>query len=112
MSNQPLLKLQYPIGKFIPPKTYTQKEIFKAIESINSFPRRLEIVIKKLKLSDLNQPYRLGGWSIKQLVHHLADSHIHAYIRCKYAYHKSGQEILDYDEKKLGRIGRCQNNSY
>ena len=90
---------QYPIGQYLPKETYSLIEINAAIEVIKIFPAALKETLDKCASHDLIEPYRPGGWTIKQLVHHLADSHMHAYIRCKYAFLEDTPSIKGYAEK-------------
>ncbi len=91
--------LRYPIGKFQPKESYTPEEIAGFIAAIQAAPDNIEAVCKKLSPSDYNKPYRPGGWTARQVIHHLADSHMHAYIRCKWSLTESTPTIKAYDEK-------------
>ncbi len=85
MTTEEIEKLRYPIGKFIPQDTYTQQSIEQAIATIEALPVALTTLVSPLSETWLETPYRPQGWTIRQTVHHLADSHINAYIRFKLA---------------------------
>lgn len=74
------------------------------IAEIRKFPAALEKTIKKLKPEELRYQYREGGWNIAQIVHHLADSHMHSYIRMKLAVSIDHPTILAYDENKWANM--------
>jgi len=73
-----MIEYQYPIGKFKAKDSYTEEEISNNIERITSLPSRLENEVKSLDDSKLDTPYREGGWTVRQVIHHLADSHLNA----------------------------------
>src|SRR5215475_10040557 len=77
--------LKYPVGKFEikPGATHEQREAL--IESIAQTPARLCAAIANLSAKQLDEPYRPGGWTVRQVVHHLPDSHMNAYTRFKLA---------------------------
>lgn len=77
---------QYPIGRYQVKELFSAEEVQTAIEVLKEFPKKLSTVLSLCSEADLNSPYRLGGWKISQLTHHIADSHMHSYIRCKFAY--------------------------
>lgn len=91
--------LRYPIGKFTPQDSYTKEEITSHIVSLESFPARLEKEVKNLSDQQLDTPYREGGWNVRQVIHHLADSHTHAYIRVKWTLTEDSPIIKAYLEK-------------
>jgi len=91
--------LRYPIGKFQPQDSYTEHDIKSSINRINALPGKLQQAIEGLSDSQLNTPYRDGGWTIRQVVHHVADSHLHAYIRTKWALTEEAPLIKAYLEK-------------
>ena len=90
--------LQYPIGKFKPPVSYTQQDINSWIRDIAELPGRLRNVVMTLNEDDLNLPYRPGGWTIRQVVHHIADSHMNSIIRFKWALTENNPTIKAYEE--------------
>ncbi len=91
--------LRYPIGKFSPQEVYSAAEIAQFINQIEALPQKLEEAIHNLNEEQLNTPYRDGGWTVRQVVHHLADSHLHAYIRTKWTLTESEPVIKAYLEK-------------
>jgi hypothetical protein len=97
MNNDDLLK--YPIGKFSPKEVYSAEDIKTNIDIIESLPQKIESVLKGLSETHLNTPYREGGWTIRQVLHHLPDSHMNAYIRFKWTLTESTPVIKAYNEK-------------
>lgn len=87
--------LKYPIGKFEMPKTVTENFINQAISDIETFPKRLNAATEKLTKTQLQRPYRPGGWTVEQVVHHCADSHMNAYIRFKLALTESKSPTIN-----------------
>ena len=96
--------LSYPIGKFEQPSDITAEHLENWIEQIAQFPSHLEQEVVHLDDSQLNQPYRPGGWTIRQVVHHVADSHMNAYIRFKLALTEQEPTIRPYNEKAWALI--------
>lgn len=90
--------LKYPIGKFKAPESITTVQIQESIEKIKSFPSRLFTAVSPLSPAQLNTPYRPGGWTVRQLVHHCADSHMNAFVRFKLALTEENPTIKAYDE--------------
>ncbi|EAZ81815.1 YfiT family bacillithiol transferase [Algoriphagus machipongonensis] len=90
--------LKYPIGKFQKPEAITQENIKEAIAEFKALPKHLEATVKDLLEPQLQTPYRPGGWTVRQVVHHLADSHMNAYMRFKLALTESNPTIKPYDE--------------
>jgi uncharacterized damage-inducible protein DinB len=95
----PLEQLQYPIGRFSPKESYSSEEIRSFIQSIETVPLRIEEVFKKLSPSQLETPYRTGGWTARQVLHHIPDSHLNAYIRFKWTLTEETPTIKAYNEK-------------
>lgn len=91
--------LRYPVGKFTVQPEYSAEEIQKNIQLISEFPSLLEVALKNCTSKQLDTPYREGGWTIRQVIHHLADSHMNAYIRIKWALTENNPRIKAYDEK-------------
>jgi hypothetical protein len=95
----PDIDRQYPIGKFSPKETYTTDELTSLISTIEALPDKLEEIYKSLTPQQLDQPYRAGGWTARQVIHHIADSHMNAYIRCKWMLTEETPLIKAYNEK-------------
>ena len=107
-----LNKIKYPIGRFEPNNNkFDLKYVKKNIEILKNFPFELNDEINILSLNQINTPYREKGWTILQLIHHLADSHSVAYIRCKLAVYKNNISVNDYiPDKWANSIDAKQNN--
>ncbi|MBF4508370.1 putative metal-dependent hydrolase [Flavobacterium sp. JLP] len=98
MEKLDLEKLKYPIGKFIAPTKFTAEYIAAQIQEIATFPERLKKETLHLNDEQLDTAYRPGGWTIRQLIHHCAESHIHCFIRIKWALTENNPVIKPYDE--------------
>ncbi|MFN6375227.1 MAG: YfiT family bacillithiol transferase, partial [Chitinophagia bacterium] len=88
---------QYPIGK-IPFVEYSEQEKEARLADILFLPRMLEFAVLNLNDEQLQTPYRDGGWTVNQLVHHVADSHMNAFIRCKLALTEDNPTIKPYNQ--------------
>ena len=89
----------YPIGKCKLEANYTPKLVSKWIGAIASVTLLLDHCIENLDETQLNTPYRDGGWTVNQVIHHIADSHMNAYIRTKLALTEDRPAIKPYEEK-------------
>ncbi|KFF20180.1 YfiT family bacillithiol transferase [Flavobacterium hydatis] len=98
MENLDLEKLKYPIGKFIAPEDYSPDYILNKIEEISSFPERLRKEALNLSDEQLDTPYRPEGWTVRQLIHHCAESHMNCFIRIKWALTEEKPIIKAYHE--------------
>src|SRR5688500_18288967 len=92
-------QLRYPIGKFSARDSYTLEEVATFIKRIEDVPARIETIVKKLSAAQLDTPYREGGWTARQVLHHLPDSHMNAYIRIKWTLTEDTPTIKAYDEQ-------------
>lgn len=99
MNNSSLEQLKYPIGHFNCPKEISDSEISKWITVLEHFPQKLQSLVANLSEQQLNTVYRPGGWTVKQLIHHIADSHHHSYTRFKWALAEDNPIIKAYEEK-------------
>ena len=90
--------LRYPTGKFVPPPQPTRESRALAIGAIAETPRQLRDAVQGLDEDQLDTPYRDGGWTLRQVVHHVPDSHLNAYIRLKLALTEPAPVIKPYDE--------------
>jgi len=90
--------LRYPIGKFRAPTSATEEQINSWIEEIARFPDRLKAETELLSREELDYRYRPEGWTIRQVVHHLADSHMNSLMRFKLALTEEKPVIRPYHE--------------
>ncbi len=90
--------LRYPIGRF-EPKPYSEAQKMEWLNDIRQLPAVIEFAIQNLNEDQLHSPYRPGGWTIHQLVHHVADSHINAYTRFKLALTEDNVTVKSYEEQ-------------
>jgi DinB superfamily len=97
--------LRYPIGKFqrIEELTDTQRRGF--IDAIAEAPAKLRSAIAGLNDRQLDTPYRPGGWTVRQVVHHVPDSHLNAYVRLKLALTETEPTIKTYEEARWAELG-------
>jgi uncharacterized damage-inducible protein DinB len=89
---------RYPVGDFVKPAAHSPESIAQSIETIRLLPQRLREAVDGLDDSQLDTPYRDGGWTVRQLVHHVADSHANAYVRIKLALTEDWPTIKPYEE--------------
>lgn len=98
--------LRYPIGKVPwPTEAVTEEQQQRYIRDIEEAPARLRAVVQGLSPQQLDTPYRPGGWTVRQVAHHLADSHLNAYVRFKLALTETEPAIKTYDEKQWAELG-------
>src|SRR5690606_17459545 len=91
--------LRYPIGKFEPEESYTTEAIHAHIQRIEALPSKVRSVVSTFSPQQWDTPYRKEGWTGRQVVHHLADSHMNSYIRFKWTLTEATPVIKAYDEK-------------
>jgi len=96
--------LKYPIGQANIPEKITKKNIEDWISVLERFPQELEFLIRDLSDNQLEIPYREGGWSIRQVVHHCYDSHHNSYTRFKWALTEDKPLIKAYFEEKWAEL--------
>lgn len=104
MEKMELDPLRYPIGRFKAPKRITLGQRKEWITVLEQFPQRLQELVLPLTEAQLESPYRPGGWTVRQLVHHLDDSHHNLYIRIKWALTEDNPLIKAYDEKAWAEL--------
>jgi len=93
-------QLRYPIGKFAAREEgYTAEEIKSFIDRIEALPEKIVNAVTGLSNDQLDTPYRDGGWTVRQVLHHLPDSHLNAYIRFKWMLTEETPTIKAYNEK-------------
>ncbi|MEO7455637.1 MAG: YfiT family bacillithiol transferase [Gemmatimonadaceae bacterium] len=96
--------LRYPIGKLTRKSEFTPDERSAAIDAIAAAPKSLRHAVERLSDGQLDTPYRPGGWTVRQLVHHVADSHINAYTRFRLGLTEENPTIKPYDEAKWAEL--------
>lgn len=95
---------RYPIGQFVPPHEISPVELRSAILSLAEMPELLREAVRKLNTEQMNTPYRDGGWTVRQVVHHLADSHSTALFRLKKALTEDWPTVPGYSEKDFAML--------
>ena len=95
---------RYPVGTFAPPDSYTAEGRQAFIREIAALPANLRAAVAGLTPEQLQHPYRDEGWSVAQVVHHLADSHMNSYIRFKLAATADNPTVVGYDEAAWARF--------
>ena len=95
----PAHDLRYPIGPFAPPDSITPRQVDTWIDEIAALPAALRRTVTPLTDSQLDTPYRPGGWTVRQVVHHVPDSHLNSLVRFKWALTEDRPTIKPYDEK-------------
>lgn len=98
METLTLETLRYPIGKFKFPEQISAEEISAMIKTIEDLPSALRKSVSNMSEEQLATPYRDGGWTVRQVVHHLFDSHSNAYLRMKLAMTEDNPTIKPYKE--------------
>jgi len=95
---------RYPIGKFQRPDSVTSDQRREFIGAIAEAPARLSAAVSGLKPEQLDTPYRPGGWTVRQVAHHVPDSHMNAFIRIKLALTEDAPIIKTYEEARWAEL--------
>ena len=103
LSNMDIEHLRYPTGKYIFPQVVNQAQINAWVDTIEAFPARIRNLVESLSNQRLEARYREGGWTIRQVVHHVADSHLNSYIRFKWTLTEDRPTIKTYDQEAWGK---------
>jgi len=96
--------LRYPIGRFTPPESSSPALRAEHVDTLRALPANLQSAVSRLTDYQLDTPYREGGWTVRQLVHHIADSHANSYVRFKLALTEDWPTIKPYDEAAWARL--------
>jgi hypothetical protein len=104
MPNNELDQLKYPIGKFEKPDNLTAAQVSDWINEIELLPVRLKDLTENLTSKELAWRYRPGGWTIQQVVHHIADSHLNSFIRYKLTLTEAIPTIKPYFEERWAEL--------
>jgi len=95
---------RYPIGKFEAASGLTEADVAGFIDEIAALPAQLRQAVAGLSNEQLDTPYRPGGWTVRQVVHHLADSHLNSYTRFKLALTEDSPTIKPYEEDRWAEL--------
>jgi uncharacterized damage-inducible protein DinB len=95
---------RYPLGRFVAPTKFTETSRRAAISAIAETPARLREAVKGLDEPRLDSPYRSGGWTVRQVVHHVPDSHLNAYIRFKLGLTEAEPRVKPYLEERWAEL--------
>jgi hypothetical protein len=98
------MDLSYPIGKFERPPAVTPEMRARFIEDIAAGPTRLREAVTGLNDQQLDTRYRPGGWTVRQVIHHVADSHINSYCRFRLALTETEPRVKAYEEKDWAEL--------
>jgi hypothetical protein len=98
------MDLRYPVGPCVYPDTVSPEARTQHINDLAALPERLRAAVHGLDDRQLDTPYRPGGWTVRQVVHHYADSHMNAYVRFRLALTESQPTIKPYDEKTWAEL--------
>ncbi len=96
--------LRFPIGRFVSPDKITSENVHSYLNDITTLPQRLREEVHHLIDEQLDTPYREGGWTVRQVVHHLADSHMNSLIRFKLALTEEHPTIKPYFEERWAEL--------
>ncbi len=100
--------LKYPIGKYIE-QPFSTPQLKEWLLDIQALPQQIENAVSNLDEAQLHTPYRPEGWTVHQLVHHVADSHMNAYIRFKLGLTENNPSIKPYEEKEWAKMSDTKN---
>ena len=90
--------LRYPVGRYQPAESPTPEDRARWIDDLERLPAELRSAVEGLDATGLDTPYREGGWTVRQVVHHVADSHVNGYVRFTLALAESGRTAALYDQ--------------
>ncbi|WP_316799188.1 YfiT family bacillithiol transferase [Pedobacter frigidisoli] len=106
-----LEQLKYPTGQFIMPDLFDQQQVETWISEIEALPGEIKEATENLSDAELDQPYRPGGWTLRQVIHHIPDSHMNAYIRFKQAITEDIPVIRPYHEERWAETDEAKNGN-
>jgi len=95
---------RYPVGKLEMPNEITPARRQQAIDEIAATPAKLRAAVKGLSDAQLDTPYRDGGWTVRQVIHHVPDSHMNAYIRLRLALTEDKPTVRPYEEARWAEL--------
>ncbi|MGI4853514.1 MAG: YfiT family bacillithiol transferase [Janthinobacterium lividum] len=99
---------RYPVGHWRRPEHVDTNLLAEALDTLGELPQNLREAVKHLDGEQLDTPYREGGWTVRQLVHHIADSHMNCYLRVRFALTEDAPTIMPYSEKAWAALHDCE----
>ncbi len=99
-----LEQLRFPIGKFIAPGSYDSRLVASHIQEIARLPEQLAAAVRGLDKEKLDTPYRPEGWTVRQVIHHVPESHMNAFVRFKLGLTEDNPAIKPYEEDRWVRL--------
>ncbi|MDZ7876863.1 MAG: putative metal-dependent hydrolase [Saprospiraceae bacterium] len=99
MTKRALQQLRYPIGDMPAPLSFSESDITNWVNDIEKLPAKLRTAVQNLTIEQLDTPYRPEGWTVRQVVHHVSDSHLNAFARLKLALTEENPTIKPYEEQ-------------
>jgi hypothetical protein len=96
--------LKFPVGRFTMPPAITPEMRGGAIDAIAALPAQMRTAVRGLSESQLDAPYRPGGWTVRQVVHHVPDSHLNAFVRLKLTLTEDNPTIKPYDQDAFATL--------
>jgi hypothetical protein len=103
------MDLRYPIGEFKFEAPLTEADRQACLARIEETPTRMRAAVAGLTEDQLNTPYRTGGWTVRQVVHHVPESHLNSYVRCKLAITEDEPTIKPYFEDRWAELDDARN---
>jgi hypothetical protein len=97
-------QLRYPVGRYEKPESYTEADLKEWISVLEALPGWMDLCIENLDEAQLQTPYRPEGWTVQQVVHHVADSHMNAYVRLKLGLTENNPIIKPYQEAEWAKL--------
>lgn len=106
-ASSPSYDPRYPIGQWQRPQRMDANLLAEALDTLGELPQNLRMAVDDLDDEQLDTPYREGGWTVRQLVHHIADSHMNCSVRIRWALTEDAPTIKPYDEKAWANLHDC-----
>lgn len=97
-------ELRYPVGKFHFPASVSATDLTQFLDQIEAAPARMRAAVSGLSDAQLGTPYRPGGWTVRQVVHHVPDSHMNSYVRFRLALTEDSPTIKPYEEARWAEL--------